>query len=324
VSQPGRALVHAFETGALKPQRAFFLRAELAPFRDVDAEQSFRPEFLRLKQAGWRVVPRLDSGTYAQGLLLLTKHKEENFANIARAWSLLEPGGTLVCAGSNDDGASSVERQVGKTLGLAGSLSKFHCRVFWSSRGEREPPGYWHKLAMLQPVGDGSWRSQPGIFSWDHVDDGSTLLARHLPDDLSGHIADFGCGWGYLGREILNRGPALTSLDLIDAEHRALEAARANIVDPRASFHWLDLANEPAPATYDVVVCNPPFHAGRAAQPTLGQAVIVAAARALRAGGRLLMVANRSLPYEPQLKANFASVATLADNNKFRVTLAMR
>ena len=30
------------------------------------------------------------------------------------------------------------------------------------------------------------------------------------------------------------------------------------------------------------------------------------------------MVANRGLPYEPLLKANFASFETLADNNKFR------
>ena len=88
MSQASRALVHAFETGALKPQRAFFLRAELSPFRDVDAEQSFRPEYLRLKTAVWSVVPRIESGAYRLGQLLLTKHKEENFANIARAWSL--------------------------------------------------------------------------------------------------------------------------------------------------------------------------------------------------------------------------------------------
>jgi len=47
---------------------------------------------------------------------LLTKHKEENFANIARGWNLLAPAGTLVCAGANDDGAASLERQVGKVF----------------------------------------------------------------------------------------------------------------------------------------------------------------------------------------------------------------
>ena len=40
-------------------------------------------------------------------------------------------------------------------------------------------------------------------------------------------------------------------------------------------------------------------------------------------GGRLYMVANRGLPYEPMLKASFASFETLADNNKFRVTKAI-
>ena len=75
---------------------------------------------------------------------------------------------------------------------------------------------------------------------------------------------------------------------------------------------------KPAPATYDAIVCNPPFHAGRAAEPALGQSVIDGrgAARCGR-GGRFYMVANRGLPYEPLLKANFASFETLADNNKF-------
>ncbi len=324
MSQAGRALAHAFETGILLPERAFFLRAELGPFRDVDAEQSFRPEFLRLQKAGWSVSPRITGGSWRLGQILLTKHKEENFANIARAWTLLDSNGTLVCAGANDDGAASLERHAGKAIGLAGSLSKYHCRVFWLERSERQPPDYWCDLASLKRVGDGSWLSQPGIFSWDRIDDGSALLARHLPDDLAGHVADFGCGWGYLAREILSRSPAVTSIDLIDAEYRAIEAARANVVDRRAIFHWLDLTQEPAPASYDTIVCNPPFHAGRAAEPGLGQSVISAASRALRPGGRFYMVANRGLPYEPQLKANFASFETLADNNKFRVSLAVR
>jgi 16S rRNA (guanine1207-N2)-methyltransferase len=324
VSQAGRALAYAFETGAIAPQRAFFLRAELSPFRDVDAEQSFRPAYLRLKKAGWSVVPRLTKGGYPLGQILLTRHKEENFANIARGWALLADGGTLVCAGSNDDGAASLERQVAKAFGLEGSLSKFHCRVFWLTRGAKPPPDYWRELTELRPVGDGSWLSQPGLFAWDRIDDGSALLARALPDDLDGRVADFGCGWGYLGREVLAHSHGVTTIDLIDAEDRALEAARANVADPRASFHWLDLAGEATPGAYDAIVCNPPFHAGRAAEPDLGQAIIAAAAHALRPGGRLFLVANRGLPYEPVLKANFASFETLADNNKFRVSRAIR
>ena len=324
MSQAGRALAYAFESGALSAEHAFFLRAELGPFRDVDAEQSFRPEYLRLQRAGWSVVPRLEGGRYQLGHVLLTKHKEESFANIARGWSLLAPGGTLVCAGANADGGASLENHVAKAFGLEGSLSKFHCRVFWLKRGERQPPDYWRDLASLRPVGDGTWVSQPGIFAWDRIDDGSALLAQYLPHDLSGLVADFGCGWGYLGRAVLARSRSVARIDLIDSEYRALEAARANIADPRAMFLWLDLGAEAAPATYDAIVCNPPFHAGRAAEPALGQGIIAAAARTLRPGGRFYLVANRGLPYEPLLKAHFASFETLADNNKFRVSRAVR
>ena len=327
MTQAARALTYAFEAGAIAPQRAFLLRAEPLPVawrQDIDAEQSFRPEYRRLTAAGWSVSPRIEGGGQALGMVLLTKHKEENFANIARGWTLLAEGGTLVCAGANDDGAASLEKHAGKAFGLAGSLPKFHCRVFWVMRGERPAPDYWLDLTVLKPVGDGSWVSQPGIFAWDRIDDGSALLAKHLPDDIAGHIADFGCGWGYLSREVLAHARGVTKIDLIDAEYRAIEAARANIRDPRASFHWLDLAAEPTPAAYDTIICNPPFHAGRAAEPSLGQGVIAAAALALRPGGRFYIVANRGLPYEPQLKANFASFETLADNNKFRVTCAVR
>lgn len=324
MSQAGRALGYAFETGGLAEQRAFFLRAEALPLKDIDAEQSWRPEYLRLQARGWTVSPRIEDGRYVLGLVLLTKHKEENFANIARGWKLLAEGGTLVAAGANDEGAASLEKQVGKTFGLVGTLSKFHCRVFWLGKGQRTPPDYWRGLAGLQPVGSGPWLSQPGLFSWDRIDDGSALLAAHLPSDFAGRVADFGCGWGYLAQQILAHSHSVERIDLVDAEFRAIEAAQANIADRRATFHWLDLTSEPAPARYDAIVCNPPFHAGRAAVPALGLAVIEAAAHALRPGGRFFMVANRGLPYEPLLKKSFASYETLADNNKFRVSRAIR
>lgn len=320
MSQASRALAHVFETGALAERRAFFLRAEDPPFAGIACEQSFRPAFLKLKDA----TPRIDSGAWPLGLVLLTKHKEENFANIARGWALLAEGGTLVCAGSNDDGAASLEKHVAKALGLADTVSKFHSRVFWMTKADKQPPAYWRGLAGLQPVGDSTWRSTPGIFAWDKIDDGSALLARHLPDDLAGYVADFGCGWGYLSREALARSPGIQHIDLIDAEQLALTAARANVADERAAFHWLDLTSEAAPHTYEAILCNPPFHTGRASTPGLGQQVIEAASRALKPGGRFYMVANRGLPYEPMLKANFASFAALADNNKFRITRAIR
>ena len=52
---------------------------------------------------------------------------------------------------------------------------------------EKHPPDYWRDLASLRPVGDGSWQSQLGIFSWDRPD-----LPRH--DEQTSYEAEFEAG----------------------------------------------------------------------------------------------------------------------------------
>ena len=69
---------------------------------------------------------------------------------------------------------------------------------------------------------------------------------------------------------------------------------------------------------------NPPFHAGRSAEPELGQAFISAAANMLVASGHLWMVANRHLPYETLLGERFSAVSEVAGDNRFKVLHAQR
>ena len=69
---------------------------------------------------------------------------------------------------------------------------------------------------------------------------------------------------------------------------------------------------------------NPPFHRGRAAEPGIGQRLIGVAAKALRRGGRLFMVANRQLPYEETLEAEFAQWREITRDGGFKVLAATR
>ena len=173
---------------------------------------------------------------------------------------------------------------------------------------------------------DGRYLTAPGMFSHGRVDPGSRLLADNLPTDLKGHVADFAAGWGYLSRRVLDTCRGVMALDLYEADHDSLQAARRNLGDVPAGvpvgFHWIDLQAEPVERSFDVIVMNPPFHAGRAADPHIGQDMIRAAAAALDRNGRLFLVANRQLPYERTLAGLFRGHGMLAEGDGFKVLWA--
>ncbi|MCR6630800.1 MAG: methyltransferase [Magnetospirillum sp.] len=267
------------------------------------------------------------AGRFPAGLLLLTKHKAENRANLVRAWSLLEPGGLLVACGANAIGAASFEREVDKAVVLEGHLSKHQARTFWLRRqGEEMPPALvdWQKAARPAPVGDTGLVARAGCFSPDHADTGSRVLADCFPDGVMGRVADLGAGWGYLGARLLHRFAAITELDSYEAEALALEDARANLdaIDHGAarSYHWQDVAaGLPEVAPYDWIVSNPPFHEGARADPAIGRAFIAAAWKAIRRRGKVLLVANQHLPYEAELRKRFRDVELLRVAEGFKV-----
>lgn len=159
--------------------------------------------------------------------------------------------------------------------------------------------------------------SQPGIFAWNRIDPGSALLAQHV-GPLTGAGADLGCGYGALATVAL-RNAAVTSLRLIDLDRRAIEAARKNVTDLRATFEWADARTLDAAGDLDFIVTNPPFHDGGTEDKRLGQAFIQKAAAMLKKGGLMWLVANRHLPYEADLNAAFKRVRPVADSGGYKL-----
>ena len=96
-------------------------------------------------------------------------------------------------------------------------------------------------------VPGGRFMSRPGVFAWDRIDAASAMLAAALPDDLHGRVADLGAGFGYLSMQVLARCPDVTSLDLYEAEARALALA-AREPGRCAQCRWIATGTTSPPA----------------------------------------------------------------------------
>jgi 16S rRNA (guanine1207-N2)-methyltransferase len=322
----------------LWPPRVAFLRARAAAALPrsgtVACEQTFKPEADALRRAGFEVTPHIPADMRFDLVLVLPpRQREESRALLARAVRLAAEGGRVVVAAANTTGARSAEGDLAQLVGAVETRSKNKCRVCWTaplkgSNLQSQQLEEWSALDSPRPILDGRFVSRPGVFAWDRIDPASELLAAQLPSTLRGRAADLGGGFGYLSSELLERCPAITSLHVYEAEARALELAQLNLSKHAArtaiDYRWHDVTTG-LPDSYDTIVMNPPFHTGSGAEnPGLGRRFIAVAAEALAPGGRLWLVANRHLPYENVLNANFGTVRIVTQRYGFKIVEAMR
>ncbi len=276
--------------------------------------QGFRPDHDHWVAAGLRVA--ITAKPAAATLVVAPRSKAHARALVAEACHLAQ---FVIIDGQKTDGIDSLWRDVRSRIGEVETLTKAHGRLFWFHVSD-----CFAEWAAPEPArGPDGFVRQAGVFSGDGIDPGSALLAASLPPKLPARMADLGAGWGFLAQEVLKRDSVI-SLDLVEAEHLALDCARLNIIDPRAHFHWADATRFAPGKPVDGIVMNPPFHTSRTADPDLGRAFIRAAARLLTPAGQLWMVANRHLPYDSTLTECFKVVDDIGGNPSFRIIHATR
>jgi 16S rRNA (guanine1207-N2)-methyltransferase len=238
---------------------------------------------------------------------------------LAQALRALAPGSSMVAMALKTRGGTRLKAELEGFDCTVAERAKAHHRICHCARPEA-PAGLDAAIAAGGPRLEpplGLW-TQPGLFSWDRIDPGSALLMRS-GEPLSGEGADVGCGYGALSLSVLESAK-VTALALVDIDRRAIDAARRNVTDPRASFHHADARDGLAAlGPLDFALVNPPFHAGGREDRTLGQDLVAAAAKALRRGGICRIVANVALPYEAAMATDFASVRLVAREGGFKV-----
>lgn len=288
----------------------------------LNCEQSLRSEFIKLERDGYSVIPKLDDGEKSSGaIILLGRNRKVNEANIIRAWNACEEGGQIIVAGDKTAGIGSIRKWASQQTEISDSFSKHHAVVFWFVKSGDD----WVEPSLTREVE--GYHLAEGMFSSDGPDKGSILLAEHFDKRLGGPVADIGAGWGYLSNELLKRTAKVTELALYEADYHALEAAKKNLNSPEdlpVTYHWCDVTAEFKKKPYQWVIMNPPFHTSRYAAPELGKKFIQIAGSTLPSGGKLLMVANRNLPYEDTLNKVFRHFKVLQERDGFKVIEAVK
>ena len=323
----------------LKGKQAIcYLNAKPHPLLDileaqapVTCMQTFRPFYLQLKTLGKEVRQELKE-SYDLALVELSKQKEEALWLLGLAARNLNPKGLVIAVGANDTGAKSIQKKLKKDFKIeVESFSKKKCRILLINSDQLKETLVENLLEFAKPkaVGKTELLASPTGFSSKKIDKGSILLSEFFSEiDTSGGGADFGAGYGYLSHSLLNSNSSPKNLSLFEADLLSLECSKRNLSEFRdevdLKFHWADVLSEVPRESFDWIIMNPPFHIGNKTHTGLGQKFTLAASKALKKKGELLMVANRSLPYEEILTNSFYKFESLVERDGYKVIRAVK
>jgi 16S rRNA (guanine1207-N2)-methyltransferase len=171
-----------------------------------------------------------------------------------------------------------------------------------------------------------SFVTDRSVFASHGLDPGTALLIEATDPRPTDRVLDLGCGWGAVGVAAARRAPQ-GHVVLTDVNRRAVQLARSNLernrvrnADVRAGSLFEPVAAE----TFDLILTNPPYHAGR---PLLHRLLTEAPAH-LAPGGRLLIVGKGSQGiqyYHRWMEARWPAIVEVrARGSGYRVLEARR
>lgn len=273
------------------------------------------------------------SGPFDAAVIILPKGRKAARRWLLQAHRCLHDSGILYLAGANDAGIQSVAKDATELFGQANVLGYkkgnrvYRCGKTKSQTAQPEwtqqpgiKPGTWNEYKVGIREREFIIHTLPGVFSFDHVDEGTAMLldCMHVPCDS--RVLDLGCGCGLIGMVAAHLGAGHVDLtdDHLLSVSSTLENIRLNHIHT-ATVYAGDLFGSLPEVKYDAIFSNPPFHAGKEVNYQVAQALITSSHHYLIPGGYLVIVANRFIRYERLMVQIFHNVQVIAENNKFHV-----
>lgn len=248
----------------------------------------------------------------------------------------LPPGGKLILTGSKQQGIKSWFEKLQnygfddcriKKIRSEYLVSAIRSEQVSSKLYTQSGKNDYSKIQEIARLDSLCLYSKPGVFGWKKVDAGSQLLVTRLKEqftDLCGlRILDLGCGWGYLSLALIAMNPR--EIIATDNNAAALIAIKENISrnnlnsgSSKIQAFSSDCADN-IHDQFDLIVCNPPFHKGKGIDRDIGERFVGQAARLLKTQGQAWFVVNAFIGIEKLAAAYFVEVATVHNNQRFKV-----
>jgi len=290
--------------------------------------------FSFLLQAGadieFAAFPQASEEKYDWIILNLPRQKALLRMMLDCAASLLSENGLLWLAGENKAGIKSAFKHLKSFFSQVRKLDNArHCTLFEAGtvlhQQAFDPAHYQQQWSLVCQGGNIDVISYPGVFAHGRIDAGSALLLDALSgQDLEGDVLDFACGAGVIGTCVSAR-KTVSSLTLLDNNALALRSSGETLA--ANGLDGIVLASDglsELKSSFDLVVSNPPIHAGVKTDSRLSIRLLESVHEHIRPGGRLILVANVHLPYEKWLSNRFRRVDSLAENDNYKIIRAQK
>jgi len=210
------------------------------------------------------------------------------------------------------------------------SLAKKKSRLIFSLVDQTEV--IEKEIATTWEIERQGWKihNHANVFSRNHLDIGGRYLMDNLPEGNFIKVIDLGCGNGVVGMAAAAAYPD-AQITFIDESYMAVDSARINMLknfEEERSDNTRFVVNNGLVGfkerSYDLILCNPPFHQQHTITDHIAWAMFNDAHFCLAVNGELVIVGNRHLDYQDKLERIFGNCELVAENKKFVVLRAIK
>lgn len=108
-----------------------------------------------------------------------------------------------------------------------------------------------------------TFKTNSGLFSKDEIDEFSIKMIEQVANENVESILDLGCGYGFVGIVMAKKYPK-ARVDFIDVNKRACEYTKINCeLNKLESYRIINSDGIENPDKYNLILLNPPIHAGK-------------------------------------------------------------